>query len=122
MAAGHCDSLNLRPHTRRHLAVGQGWHEHAMSALKRVPPKGLRQQVPQGRRGLLVADKAAIDLAYWQRCRRACAVYFLSRAKANQVLEWLASTAGERTDPRNRGVVEDWRVRSREGEAVRLIC
>lgn len=122
MAVGHFYSLNLRTHTLRHLAVGQGLHEHDMSALKRIKPKGLRQQVPQGRRVLLVYDKAAIDFAYWQRCRRECAVYFLSRAKENQVLEWLESTAWERTDPRNHGVVEDWRVRSREGEALRLIC
>ena len=77
MAAGHFYSLNLRTHARRHLATGPGLHEHDMSALKRLKPRGRRQGVPTGRRGLLVYDKAAIDFAYWKRCRQECAVYFL---------------------------------------------
>ena len=54
MAVGHFYSLNLRTHTLRHLATGQGWHEHDMSALKRSKPHGLRQHVPTGRRVLIV--------------------------------------------------------------------
>jgi len=86
MAVGHFYSLNLSTHTLRHLAAGQGWHEHDMSALKRIKPKGLRQGVPQGRRVLIVYDKAGIDFAYWKRCRQECAVYFLSRVKENMIL------------------------------------
>jgi hypothetical protein len=122
LAVGHFYSLNLRTHTLRHLAAGQGLHEHDMSALKRVKPKGLRQQVPQGRRVLIVYDKAAIDFGYWKRCRQECAVYFLSRAKENQVLEWVESMDWNRGDARNRGVMEDWRVLSREGQELRLVC
>ena len=122
LAVGHFYSLNLRTHTLRHLATGQGLHEHDMSALKRVKPKGLRQNVPKGRRVLLIYDKAAIDFDYWKRCRQECAVYFLSRAKENQVLEWEDSLTWDRSDPRNRGVKEDRRVRTRGGHALRLIC
>ena len=122
MAVGHFYSLNLRTHTLRHLATGEGLHEHDMSALKRIKPRGLRQNVPTGRRVLLVYDKAAIDFAYWKRCRQECAVYFLSRAKENQVLEWAESMAWERKDPRNHGVKEDWRVLTRDGQELRLIC
>ena len=122
MAVGHFYSLNLRTHTLRHLATGQGLHEHDISALKRVKPKGLRQEVPKGRRVLMVYDKAAIDFAFWKRCRQECAVYFLSRAKENQVLEWEASLDWARADPRNHGVMEDLRVRTRAGQALRLIC
>ena len=122
LAVGHFYSLNLRTHTLRHLAAGRGLHEHDMSALKRVKPKGLRQQVPQGRRVVIVYDKAAIDIGYWKRCRQECAVYFLSRAKENQVLAWEESLDWDRSDPRNHGVVEDWRVRTREGQGLRLIC
>lgn len=61
MAVGHLNSLNLRTHTLRHLAVGQGLHEHDMSALKRVKLKGLRQGLRQGRQVLIVYDKAGID-------------------------------------------------------------
>lgn len=122
MAVGHFYSLNLHTHTLRHLATGQGLHEHDLSALKRVKPKGLRQEVPQGRRVLLVYDKAAIDFAFWKRCRQECAVYFLSRAKENQVLEWVESMDWDRKDPRNHGVREDMRVLTRDGHPLRLIC
>jgi hypothetical protein len=122
LAVGHFYSLNLRTQTLRHLAAGEGLHEHDMSALKRIKPKGLRQGVPKGRRVLLIYDKAGIDFDYWKRCRQECAVYFLSRAKENQVLEWVESTAWNRTDPRNHGVVEDMRVKTRAGHALRLIC
>ncbi len=122
MAVGHFYSLNLRTHTLRHLAAGQGLHEHDMSALKRIKPKGLRQGVPQGRRVLIVYDKAGIDFGYWKRCRQECAVYFLSRVKENMILEWEQSTGWDKTDPRNHGVFEDIRVRTRDGHALRMIC
>lgn len=122
MAVGHFYSLNLRTHALRHLATGEGWHEHDMSALKRIKPRGLRQDVPTGRRVLLIYDKASIDFAYWKRCRQECAVYFLSRAKENQVLEWGESMAWNRKDPRNCGVKEDRRVLTRDGQQLRLIC
>lgn len=122
MAVGHFYSLNLRTQTLRHLATGEGWHEHDMSALKRIKPQGLRQDVPKGRRVMLIYDKAGIDFDYWKRCRQECAVYFLTRAKENQVLEWVESMTWDRTDPRNHGVVEDMRVKTRESHALRLIC
>jgi hypothetical protein len=122
MAVGHFYSLNLRTHTLRHLAAGQGWHEHDMSALKRIKPNGLRQKVPKGRRVLVVYDKAGIDFAFWKRCRQECAVYFLSRVKEGMVLEWQESTDWDRTDPRNRGVVEDMRVQTRHADILRMIC
>ena len=122
MTVGHFYSLNLRTHKHHDVAAGQGLHEHDMSALKRVKPKGLRQEVPKGRRVLMVYDKAAIDFAFWKRCRQECAVYFLSRAKENQVLEWVESMDWDRADSRNHGVVEDMRVRTRDGQDLRLIC
>jgi len=121
MAVGHFFSLNLRTHALRHLAAGQGWHEHDMSALKRVKPKGLRQQVPKGQRVLIVYDKAGIDFDFWKRCRQECAVYFLSRVKENMILAWEQDNEWDRTDPRNRGVEVDWRVKTREGHVLRLI-
>lgn len=121
MAVGHFYSLNLRTHTLRHLATGQGLHEHDMSALKRVKPKGLRQQVRQGIRGLIIYDKAGIDLGYWKRCRQECAVYFLSRAKENMIFEWVEEHPGDQADTRNAGVISDSLVRSRDGHLLRLV-
>ena len=122
LAVGHFYSLDLRRHTLRHLATGEGLHEHDMSALKRVKPKGLRQGVPPGRRVILVYDKAGIDFDYWKRCRQECAVYFLSRAKENMILEWEKSRDWNRPDERNHGVWEDIQVRTRAGHTLRLIC
>jgi len=121
MAVGHFYSLNLRTHTLRHLAAGQGLHEHDMSALKRIKPRGLRQGVPKGKRVLSIYDKAGIDFGYWKRCRQECAVYFLSRAKENMVYDWLESVPVDGADPRNRGVTEDRRVMSRDGHRLRII-
>jgi hypothetical protein len=121
MAVGHFYALNLRTHTLRHLAAGEGLHEHDMSALKRIKPKGLRQEAPKGTRVLLIYDKAGIDFDYWDRCRRECAVYFLSRVKENMVFEWVQDYAWDKTDSRNHGIAADCKVRSREGHLLRLI-
>ena len=122
MAVGHFYSLNLRTHTLRHLAAGEGLHEHDMSALKRIKPTGLRQEVPKGRRVIIVYDKAGIDFDYWKRCRQECAVYFISRVKENMAYDWIDSVAWDRTDARNHGVTEDRRVMTREGHALRIVC
>jgi hypothetical protein len=121
MAVGHFYALNLRTHTLRHMAVGEGLHEHDMSALKRIKPKGLRQETAKGTRVLIVYDKAGIDFDYWDRCRRECAVYFISRVKENMVFEWTADCAWDQSDARNAGVFLDCKVRSRAGHALRLI-
>ncbi|MBU6401383.1 MAG: transposase [Verrucomicrobia bacterium] len=121
MAVGHFYSLNLRTHSLRHLAAGQGLHEHDMSALKRIKPKGLRQAVPRGTRVLTIYDKAGVDFGYWKRCRQECAVYFISRLKDNLCLAWEADRPWDPSDARNRGVVSDLWVSSREGHRLRLI-
>ena len=121
MAVGHFYGLNLRTHTLRHLAAGEGLHEHDMSALKRIKPKGLRQGVPKGTRVLIIYDKAGIDFDYWDRCRRECAVYFISRVKENMVFEWIEDSPWDKSDARNHGVLVDCKVRSRAGHVLRLI-
>ena len=121
MAVGHFYSLNLRRHTLRHLAVGEGLHEHDMSALKRIKPKGLRQGVPKGTRVLMIYDKAGIDFDYWDRCRRECAVYFISRVKENMVFEWVEDYGWDKADARNHGVILDGKVHSRAGHVLRLV-
>lgn len=121
MAVGHFYALNLRTHTLRHLAAGEGLHENDMSALKRIKPKGLRQDVPKGTRVLNIYDKAGIDFDYWDRCRRECAVYFLSRVKENMVFEWVQDRSWDPSDARNHGVIVDCQVRTRKGHLLRLV-
>lgn len=122
MAVGHFFSLDLRGHQLRHLAVGEGLHEHDMSVLKRIKPLGLRHMVPKGRRVLIVYDKAGIDFDFWKRCRHECAVYFLSRVKEGMVYDWIECRLVDRKDARNRGVTEDRVVMTREGHRMRIIC
>jgi len=122
MSVGHFYSLNLRTHTLRPLAVGEGAHEHDLSVLKRLTPRGLRQEVPKGRRTLLIYDRAGIDFDYWKRCRHESAIYFLSRTKSNTVLSWEERRTWDPSDPRNRGVQEDMWVKTRDGHSLRLIC
>lgn len=121
LAVGHFYRLNLRTHTLAHLATGEGLHEHDLSALKRVKPKGLRRGVPRGTRVLLVYDKAGIDLKFWKRCRQESAIYFVSRLKENMVMAWVKDVSLDRQDPRNQGVLHDWQVRSREGHWLRVV-
>ena len=104
-------ALELHTHTLRHLAAGEGLHEHDLGALKRIKPKGLRQETPQGTRVLMVYDKAAIDFDDWDRCRRECAVYFLGRFKENMTFESVQDNDWDRSDARNRGVLADSKVR-----------
>ena len=120
-AVGHFYSLNLRTHTLRHLTAAEKSHEHDMRALKRIKPKGLRLGVPKGMRALLIYDKAGIDLNYWKRGRRECALYFLSRAKENMIFAWVEDRHWDQTDERNHGVISDTTVLSREGHQLRLV-
>lgn len=122
MAVGHFYSLNLRTHMLAHLAAGEGLHEHDLSALKRITPRGLRQGVPKGTRVLLIHDKAVVDFDFWKRCRHECAVYIISRVKENMVYEWTSSRLWDRADPRHHGVTDDRRVTTRQGHLLRIIC
>lgn len=121
MAVGHFYSLNLRTHLLRHLAAGQGLHEHDTSALERVTPRGLKQGVPKGTRVLLIYDKGGLDLPFWQRCRREAGVYFLSRIKENMGRLVLENRVVDPEDARNHGVRADQRVRLNGGHELRLV-
>jgi hypothetical protein len=121
MAVGHFYSLNLRTHLLRHMAAGEGLHENDMHALKRIKPRGLRQGVPQGRRVLIIYDKAGIDFGYWKRCRKERAVYFLSRVKENMAFDLIEEVEWDRSDPRNHGVTGDHRVMIRDGQILRIV-
>ena len=122
MAVGHFYSLNLRTHLLAHLAAGRGLHEHDLTALKRVTPRGLRQGVPKGTRVLLIHDKAVVDFDFWKRCRHECAIYLISRVKENMVYEWTSSHLWDRADSGNHGVTDDRRVTTRDGHRLRIIC
>ena len=122
MAVGHFYSLDLRGHQLRHLTVGEGLHEHDMSVLKRIKPSGLRHDVPKGTRVLIIYDKAGIDFAYWKRCQRECAVYFISRVKEGMVYDWLDDRPLDPHEPRQRSVTADRHIMTRDGHQMRIIA
>jgi hypothetical protein len=118
---GHFYSLNLRYHTLRDLAVNEYHKEHDMHVLKRLKPTGIRQGVARGRRVLTIYDRAGIDFQFWKRCRKECAVYFLSRVKEDMVFEWLLELPWDKKDFRNAGVLSDHHVQSMENINMRII-
>ena len=74
-------------------------------------------------RGFRALGFAGSERGFGVRKQRVeCAGYFLSRAKENQVLNWIECRAWNRADPRNQGVQKDPRVRTRAGHTLRLIC
>lgn len=121
MAVGHFYSLNLRTHLLRHLATAEGLHEHDMSALERVTPRGLKQGAPRGVRTLLVYDKAGVDLPFWKRCRHECGTFFLSRIKENMAYDVLEDLPVDREDARNRGVIRFQQIVLNGGHEMRLV-
>lgn len=103
-AVGHFYALDLRRHTLRHLAVGQGKKEHDMHVLKRLSALDLRQHAPKGRKVLYVWDKAGIDFLAWQRWKQSSGVYFVSMEKKNMNLEVVGLSKWDRHDPVNAGI------------------
>lgn len=118
---GHFYSLDLHSHFLRHLAAAEAPHEHDMSVFKRLKPSGLRQGVPKGTRVILVHDRAGIDFSFWKRCRHECAVYFVSRVKEGMVFEYLFEREWDASDARNRGVMGDRMVHTRDGLLLRIV-
>ena len=121
VSTGHFYSLDLRRHLLRNLAVNEYPKEHDMHVLKRLQPKGLRQGVARGKRVLNVYDRAGIDFDYWRRCKKECAVYFLSRVKDKMVFERLYEMEWDTKDPRNAGVRNDERVHTTNNINLRII-
>ena len=118
---GHFYSLNIRYHTLRDLAVNEYHKEHDLHVLKRLKPTGIRQEVARGRRVLAIYDRAGIDFKFWKRCRKECAVYFLSRVKKDMVFEWLLELPWDKKDFRNAGGISDHHVQGKENINMRVI-
>ena len=78
--------------------------------------------MPKGKRVLIIYDKAGLDLAYWKRCQRECAVYFISRVKEGMVYDWLDDRPVDPHDPRQRGVTADRHRMTRTGQPMRIIA
>lgn len=123
-ATGHFFSLNLRTHALRHLTVADQLDrrkEHDMRALKRLSLEALRQGVPKGRKVLIVWDRAGIDFAQWHHWKHTGGIYFISREKENMKLEVIGVHSWDRSDSRNKGVLDDQLCATSQGVAVRRV-
>lgn len=120
-AVGHFYALDLRRHSLRHLAVGQGKKEHDMHVLKRLEIEELRQHAVKGRKVLYVWDKAGIDFAAWHRWKQAHGLYFISLEKENMNLEVLGLLDWDRNDPVNAGIQSVELVAGLAGVLIRRI-
>lgn len=120
-AVGHFYTLDLRRHTLRHLAVGEGKKEHDMHVLKRLAAPTLRQGAPTGRKVLYVWDKAGIDFKAWHRWKQASGIYFISLEKTNMNLQTTGQPDWDRSDPVNAGILNVELVAGAAGVLLRRI-
>ena len=119
-AVGQFYSLDLRRHTLRHLALGEGKKEHDMHVLKRLETALLRQAAPKGRKVLYVWDKAGIDFMQWHRWK-GHGIYFTSLEKSNMALDVQGPASWDRNDPVNVGIKSAELVAGSAGVLVRRI-
>lgn len=120
-AVGHFYALDLRRHSLRHLAVGQGKKEHDMHVLKRIEIGLLRQYAAKGQKVLYVWDKAGIDFGFWHRLKQGSGVYFISQEKKNMKLDVVGLPDWDRLDPVNAGIQSVELVAGAAGVLVRRI-
>ena len=120
-AVGHFYLLDLRRHTLRHLALGEGKKEHDMHVLKRLTAQALRQDAPKGRKVLYVWDKAGIDFQAWHQWKQTSGIYFISLEKTNMNLEVMGQPDWDRSDPVNAGIQSVELVAGAAGVMLRRI-
>lgn len=64
----------------------------------------LRNEVPPGRKAMLVWDKACIDYRLWFDLKHTHGVYFITLEKKNSAAETCSQNLVDRSDLRNEGV------------------
>ena len=107
---GHFYTLDLRTHAIRHLEMAdevERKHEHDMRALKRQSINDLRQDAPIGRKVLYVWDSACLDFAQWDQWKRGGGIYFVTKAKDNQLFAVMETKEIDSSNPVNKGVLSD---------------
>ena len=65
-----------------------------------------------------------VGFGYRDRCRRECALFFISRVKENMIYDWIQGVPVDATDARDarsHGVVADRRICTREGNLLRSV-
>lgn len=92
-----------------------------MGVLKKLDIETLRQGAEKGEKVLYIWDRAGIDFQQWHRWKHQNAIYFLSRAKIDMVLEHPLPQKFDRNDPVNAGVIADELVSNSCGTMIRRV-
>jgi IS4 transposase len=124
-ATGHFFRLNMRTHHLSCLAMAEPKdgkkREHDMSAIKRSSAEALRYGAANGRKVMLVWDKACIDYQHWFKLKHTYGIYFTTCEKANSKAEICSANMLDHSEARNEGVVSDHLVGSSNGVQLRRI-
>ena len=124
-AVTHIYTCNLRSHSLAHTALTNAAltkkKEHEITTLKQIGGKALRMGEAKGIKVIQVYDPAVIDYNEWFKWKKGHGVYILTLEKSNSALQVLGEPDWDKTDERNRGVINDELVGPSNGTVMRRV-
>ena len=126
-AVSHIYTCNLRSHSLTHTALSNTdlsknkKKEHEISTLKQIGANSLRMAEAKGIKVIQVYDPAIIDYSQWFKWKQGHGIYILTLEKSNSALQVSAQRDWDKTDERNRGVLNDELVDSSNGTTLRRV-
>ena len=124
-AVTHIYTCNLRSHSLAHTALTNAAltkkKEHEITTLKQIGGKALRMGEPKGIKVIQVYDPAVIDYNEWFKWKKGHGLYILTLEKSNSALQVLGEPDWDKTDERNRGVINDELVGPSNGTVMRRV-
>ena len=126
-AVTHIYSCNLRSHSLTHTALTNTdlsknkKKEHEISTLKQIGANRLRMGEARGIKVIQVYDPAIIDYSQWFKWKQGNGIYILTLEKSNSALQASGGRDRDKTDERNRGVLNDELVKASNGTTLRRV-
>ena len=124
-AVNHIYTCNLRSHSLAHTALTNAAltrkKEHEITTLKQIGGKALRMGEAKGIKVIQVYDPAVIDYNEWFKWKKGHGLYILTLEKSNSALQVLGEPGWDKTDERNRGIVNDQLVGPSNGTVMRRV-
>jgi len=124
-AVTHIYTCNLRSHSLAHTALTNASltkrKEHEITTLKQIGGKALRMGEAKGIKVIQVYDPAIVDYNEWFRWKKGHGLYVLTLEKSNSAFQVSSESDWDKTDERNRGVLNDERVSPSNGTVIRRV-
>ena len=126
-AVTHIYTCNLRSHSLTHTALSNTdlsknkKKEHEISTLKQIGANRLRMGEAKGIKVIQVYDPAIIDYSQWFKWKQGSGIYILTLEKSNSALQASSVRDWDKTDERNRGVLNDELVEASNGTTLRRV-